>query len=229
MLAVLVRMFAATGLNARLFVGRDDELIFLQPPGLAIRERTSPVPGPPWWRTRDRGEKSNYGDIRAGWHLHATSATALLPLMEATRPLCWTCWTRSGVLHRDKGRSYLDGSSQARALTCTTSSGGKSRGATRTSPLFQPGKALGKEALAPRRDHFTAGIEAGGDLVVGHALGGVKDHFGLLYLKIWQRIFRRSSLQFGLFGRREERVSTSPTRCHGQALGIQANYTLSHL
>ena len=88
------------------------------------------------------------------------------------------------MLQRDKGKSYFAGSSQARALTCTTSSGGESRGATRTIPFFQPGEAVGKGALAPKRDHFTAGVEAVGDLVVGHALGSVKDHFGTLDLKI---------------------------------------------
>jgi len=51
-------------------------------------------------------------------------------------------------------------------------------------PFFQPGEAVGKEALAPKRDHFTAGVEAVGDLVVGHTLGGVKDHFGPLDPKI---------------------------------------------
>jgi len=93
------------------------------------------------------------------------------------------------MLQRDKGKSYFAGNSQARALTCTTSSGEKSPGTTRTISFFQAGEAVGKEALAPKRDHFTAGVEAVGDLVVGHALGGVKDHFGPLDLKIRQRIF----------------------------------------
>ena len=46
---------------------------------------------------------------------------SVLPLMEATKPLCWTCCTRSVVLHRDSGRSYFAGTSQAKALICTTS------------------------------------------------------------------------------------------------------------
>ena len=50
--------------------------------------------------------------------------------------------------------------------------------------LFQPGKAVGKKALPPKRDHLTAGIETGGDLVVGHAFGRVEDHPGSLNLKI---------------------------------------------
>src|SRR6516165_10554502 len=84
---------------------------------------------------------------------------SVLPLMEASKPLCWTCCTRSVVLQRDSGRPYLAGSSQAKALTCTTSSGGKSPGTTRTSMLFQPREAISKEALAPERYHFTSGVE----------------------------------------------------------------------
>jgi len=73
----------------------------------------------------------------------------VLPLREATRPLCWTCCTRSVVLQRESGRPYLAGSSQAKALIWTTSSGGKSPGTTRTSLLFQPREAIGEEAFAP--------------------------------------------------------------------------------
>jgi hypothetical protein len=108
----------------------------------------------------------------------------VLPLMEATRPLCWTCCTRSLVLHRDSGRPCFAGSSQAKALICTTSSGGKSPGATRTSMLFQPSEAIGKEALAPKGDYFTAGVQACGDLVVRQTLSRVQDHLGPLDLKI---------------------------------------------
>jgi hypothetical protein len=57
--------------------------------------------------------------------------------------------------------------------------------------LFQPGKAIGKKALAPKRDHLTAGIQTRCDVVVGHAFGCVEDHLGSLNLKIRQRIFCR--------------------------------------
>jgi hypothetical protein len=44
--------------------------------------------------------------------------------------------------------------------------------------------ATDAQLAEPKRDHFTAGVEAVGDLVVGHAVGSVKDHFGTLDLKI---------------------------------------------
>jgi hypothetical protein len=50
--------------------------------------------------------------------------------------------------------------------------------------LFQSCKAVGEKALAPKADHLTAGIETGGDLVVGQTFGSVKDHLGSLDLKI---------------------------------------------
>jgi hypothetical protein len=56
----------------------------------------------------------------------------VLPLMEATNPLWHTSRTKSLVLQRDNGNSCVAGNSHAQALTCTTSSGGKNPGATRT-------------------------------------------------------------------------------------------------
>jgi hypothetical protein len=58
--------------------------------------------------------------------------------------------------------------------------------------FFQPWEAVDKKTLAPKRDHLTAGVQTGGDLVVGHACGSMENHFGTLDLKIRQRIFCRT-------------------------------------
>jgi hypothetical protein len=50
--------------------------------------------------------------------------------------------------------------------------------------LFQPCQAVGKKALAPKGDHLTAGVQTGGDLVVGQTSGRIEDHLGSLDLKI---------------------------------------------
>jgi len=50
--------------------------------------------------------------------------------------------------------------------------------------LLQSSEAVGEKTLAPQRDHFTASAQRCSDLVVGHALGSVKDHLGSLNLKI---------------------------------------------
>jgi hypothetical protein len=69
--------------------------------------------------------------------------------------------------------------------------------------FFQSWEAVGVEALAPKRDHLTASVQTGGDLVVGHAFGCIENHLGALHLKIRQRIFSSALAEFGLLGRRE--------------------------
>jgi len=51
------------------------------------------------------------------------------------------------------------GSSQASALTATTTSGGKDRGSSSSGALFEARKALFEEAFAPLRDDLPSGSE----------------------------------------------------------------------
>jgi hypothetical protein len=88
------------------------------------------------------------------------------------------------------------GNSQASALTCTTSSGGKNPGTTRAGTLLQTGQSFFEEALSPQAHNFATSVEASGDLIVGQALGGKKNHSGAQNLKIRQRIFRGPAMQF---------------------------------
>jgi len=60
-----------------------------------------------------------------------------------------------------------------------------------------------EEPFPPAADHLTAAVEARCDFVVVQSLGSHQDHLGALDLKVWQRIFAGSPLQFGLFGRRQ--------------------------
>lgn len=76
------------------------------------------------------------------------------------------------------------GNSQAMALTCTTTSGGKSPGATGAGEFLQPLEAFFEKSLSPHADHLTAGIQTLGDLVIGPALGRKQDHLGPDDLKI---------------------------------------------
>ena len=55
----------------------------------------------------------------------------VLPLMDATKPVRWVSAANSLMLQRASGRWVRAGSSHARALTVTTTSGGKSPGAPR--------------------------------------------------------------------------------------------------
>ena len=108
----------------------------------------------------------------------------VLPLTEATSPVWQTSRARSSQLQRDSGSSWVAGSSQAQALTCTTRSGGKSPGTTRTRLLFQTLEAISEEPFPPPTDNLTAAVEARGNVVVVQSFGGQKDHLGSLNLKI---------------------------------------------
>ena len=139
--------------------------------------------------------KSNSDAAKDEWHLYATIAS-VEPLNWATRPL-WQTWCVSAAkLQRESGTLWVAGSSHAKALTCTISSGGKRPGATRSSTFFQPGKSLFEEAFAPLADDLPAGIQALSDFIIGQTIGRMKDHLGADNLAIWQRIFDGSALQF---------------------------------
>ena len=97
----------------------------------------------------------------------------------------------------------MAGSSQAKALTCTISSGGKRPGATRSGAFFQPGQSLFEKALAPLADDFPAGVQAAGDLVIRPTFGRMENHLGAEHLKIWRRISGCSALQLLPFDCRE--------------------------
>src|SRR5512134_2636806 len=105
----------------------------------------------------------------------------VLLLRVATRPQRWASRTMSAVLKRESGRPSLDGNSQAMALTCTTTSGGKNRGATRSRALFQACQALVKEAFAPKTNDVAAHRQGGSDFVIGEPLRSQEDYSGTNY------------------------------------------------
>src|SRR3990172_4348551 len=140
-----------------------------------------------WAKSGSRGkihERYRHGRMASSWsHRH----TVLSPIL-ATRPHSRACRVRSATLQRDRGTSRVQGSSHARALICTTSSGGKTPGAARPWTLFKACDALFKEPLSPHADDFTAGIESGCNLIVSQSLGRQKNDLGTDDLKIRQRI-----------------------------------------
>src|SRR5271169_558428 len=102
----------------------------------------------------------------------------VLSLMVATNPDSRTCCATSATLKRESGRSSVAGSSHASALTCTTTSGGKSPGSARASLILQSGQALFEKAFAPQAHDFAARMQARSNLVVAQAIGGEEDHLG---------------------------------------------------
>jgi hypothetical protein len=79
---------------------------------------------------------------------------------------------------------------------------GKNPGPSRTRVFSQSSQAIGEEPLSLHGNDFTASVQSGGDSVVAHAFGGVKDHHGSPDLNIRQRIFCGSAAQLGFLSRR---------------------------
>src|SRR5438046_2309683 len=115
---------------------------------------------------------------------HGRIASALsqrqtvLSLMLATNPNCRACCATSATLKRDSGAPNVAGSSQASALTCTTTSGGKSPGPAWARLIFQPGQAFLVKALAPQAHNFAPRVQGRRNLVVAPTLGCQQDHLG---------------------------------------------------
>src|SRR5450756_2540228 len=115
-----------------------------------------------------------HGRIASAWSQRQT----VLSLMVATNPNCRACCATSATLNRDNGEPRFAGNSHARALICTTTSGGKSPGATRARLILQPRQALFEKALAPQAHDFAPRMQGRRDLVVAQALGREEDHLG---------------------------------------------------
>jgi hypothetical protein len=73
-------------------------------------------------------------------------------------------------------------------------SAGKRPGPTRAGAFLETCQALLEAALAPHADDLAAGIETSGDLAIGQALGGEKNHHGAERLKVRQRILGGAAL-----------------------------------
>jgi hypothetical protein len=138
----------------------------------------------------------------------------VLPLTLATIPARCTSRATSAVLRRDSGTPRVAGSSHARALTWTTTSGGKNSGATRAGPLVEAGQAFVEEALAPTTDDVATDGEGGGNVIITATVGGGEDDEGPEHLKIRQRIFPGSSLENLAFFRRERDDIWAVSRHH---------------
>src|SRR5215210_8379834 len=108
--------------------------------------------------------------------------------MEATSPRRRTSCLISGIEWRDKGKLWLRGSSQAKALTATTTLGGKAGWPPAARLFEQPCKALLEEAFAPLADDLPWSVEPGSDLIVAGALCGVEDDLGPDHVPIRRRV-----------------------------------------
>ena len=108
----------------------------------------------------------------------------VLSLMVATTPADRMYRAMSAVLHRDKGTPLVAGNSQASALTCMTTSGGKNPGAPRAVLVLEFRQPLVKKSLSPETDHFAPCIQPVGDFIVSQPFMGKENDLCTLYKKI---------------------------------------------
>ena len=119
------------------------------------------------------------------------------------------------MLMRDNGSPRLAGNSQASALTCTTTSGGESPGASGPGALLKSRQAFVEEPFPPMADDLPPRVAPRGNLVVLQSLCGQEDHLGPLNLEIRQRIFLRPPLQHLCFLVGERDPEGTFNRCRG--------------
>ena len=118
----------------------------------------------------------------------------VLLLKVATMPERCASRTISAELKRESGTPSVAGSSHAMAFTCTTTSGGKNRGAARSGSLFQPWQSLMEEPLAPQTDHVAPDVQGCADFIIGSSLCSKQDHLGTQDLEIRQPTWRYPGL-----------------------------------
>jgi hypothetical protein len=108
----------------------------------------------------------------------ASHRQTVRPLIEAAMPRRTVSRAISAQLNRESGRPVSLGSSQARALTSTTTPGGeKTRPAPARTALQAP-QALRAESFSPLADDLPGQIQAGGDFGVLQARGRQQDDLG---------------------------------------------------
>src|SRR2546425_4275842 len=106
---------------------------------------------------------------RASW---LSQRHSVAPLIWATSPCVTTACCRSRSDQRASGTPRCAGSSHARALTATTTLGGKAGRSPAPRQFLEARQPMPPETLSPLADDLARQIETCGDDVIGHALGG---------------------------------------------------------
>jgi hypothetical protein len=110
-------------------------------------------------------------------------------------------------LKRDSGTPWVVGSAHAIALTCATSSGGKTARATRPRPVPQTLKALLAESSPPPADRLAAHPQPRTDLGVRHTVGGHQHQPGPLDLQMRPHVTRRDVLKLSPLGLAQDHLA----------------------
>jgi hypothetical protein len=101
----------------------------------------------------------------------------------------------SDLLKRESGTPSLRGSSHATALTCATSSGGKTARAPRAWSVLQSLQTLLGEAFSPAPDDLGGHVESSADLDIRLTISSVEHELGALDLLMRARVAGSDMLQ----------------------------------
>jgi hypothetical protein len=170
-------MHSDAGLNARFLVRRDDELIIAQ--GLAL----------PITLVKVQHLASSLGEVFGAREnptamLHGRIASAssqrqiVVPLMCATTPRLIASRTKSSRLKRDSGRPLVAGSSQAIALICITTSGGKTGRTPGACFIVQACTSLIEKSLTPLADDLSRRRKTLPNLLIRKPVRGQENNLG---------------------------------------------------
>jgi hypothetical protein len=83
----------------------------------------------------------------------------------------------SAILRRDSGKFNFVGSSHAKALIATTTSGGKARRAASPVALLKAFQTVFEKSFPPLTHDLKGRVQPGGDLLILHALGRIERDF----------------------------------------------------
>src|SRR5713101_2022968 len=117
------------------------------------------------------------------------------PLISATNPWVITSRRISERESRDSGSCKRCGSSQARALTWTTTLGGKVGGSAAPRLRLEAGKPREGKSLAPLADDLARSVQVSSDDVVGEPFRRKQHDLGSDHITIRRRVLAHLSLQ----------------------------------
>ncbi len=167
-------MYSASGLNAGLLISGEDVVAVCQglffPAALIALEDAICLLLEGWiaWK---------HPRVVSPWSngvLAEPAPTVALPI-DTTMPRQTASRRTSRILSRDNVRSCSWGSSQASALTATTTLGGKLGETPASRSFVKAGKASLIKAFAPLADDLARWIKPRGDFVVAESTGCVED------------------------------------------------------
>ena len=158
----------------------------------------------PAYRSRTRpafaSKSGSRGKIHVRWRQGRMASSVshrhkVVSPIDATNPCRTTSRFNSGMVKRDSGRPRSWGSSQASALTATTTLGGKLGWASPPWPFLQPWQSFFEEPLPPLGHDLPRRVQPGRDLIVVEAISRVEDDSGPDNLPVRRRIFARDKLK----------------------------------